>query len=142
MILHLTTILLSALSGFIVAVAFPPWNQSWLIWVGFIPVLSALLLFSRHWGLSLLRGLVFGGTFGGFLFSWLLSNGRLADLLTNTISLALLGGIWGLFVGSLVQLPAESGKSKLSPILPGYSSNSEGWSKSIAHLRAALVIAA
>ena len=141
-VLQLATILLSILSGFVVAVAFPPWNQSWLIWVGFIPVLSALLLFSRHWGLTLLRGLVFGGTFGGFLFSWLLSNGRLADWLTNTTSLALLGGIWGLFVGSLVELPAKSDKKRLSPILPGYSSNSEGWSKSIAHLRAALVIAA
>ena len=141
-LLHLTTILLSVLSGLIVAVAFPPWNQSWLIWVGFIPVLSALLLFSRHWGLALLRGLAFGGTFGGFLFSWLLSNGRLADWLTNTISLALLGGIWGLFVGSLVQLPAKSEKRKVSPILPGYGFNSEGWNKSMAHLRAALVIAA
>jgi apolipoprotein N-acyltransferase len=141
-LLHLTTILLSVLSGFIVAAAFPPWNQSWFIWVGFTPALCGLLLFSRHWGLSLLRGLAFGGTLGGFLFSWLLSNGRLADWLTNTISLALLGGIWGLFVGSLVQLPAESGKSKLSPILPGYGSTSESWSKSLAHLRAALVIAA
>jgi apolipoprotein N-acyltransferase len=141
-LLHLTTILLSVLSGLIVAVAFPPWNQSWLIWVGFIPVLSALLLFSRHWGLALLRGLAFGGTFGGFLFSWLLSNGRLADWLTNTISLALLGGIWGFFVGSLVQLPAKSEKKKVSPILPGYGFNSEDWNKSMAHLRAALVIAA
>jgi apolipoprotein N-acyltransferase len=141
-LLHLTTILLSALSGCVVAAAFPPWNQSWLIWVGFIPVLSALLLFSRHWGLTLLRGLVFGGTFGSFLFSWLLSNGRMVDWLTNTVSLALVGGIWGLFVGSLVQLPAKSDKKKVSPILPGYGFNSEGWNKSIAHLRAALVIAA
>jgi len=141
-VLNLATILLSVFSGFIVAVAFPPWNQSWLIWVGFIPALCALLLFSRHWGLGLLRGLAFGGTFGGFLFSWLLSSGRLADWLTNTISLALLGGIWGLFVGSLVQLPAKSVKSKLSPILPGYGFTSESWSKSLAHLRAALVIAA
>src|SRR6516165_4210475 len=141
-VLNLATILMSVFSGFIVAVAFPPWNQSWLIWVGFIPALCALLLFSRYWGLGLLRGLAFGGTFGGFLFSWLLSSGRLADWLTNTISLALLGGIWGLFVGSLVVLPAKSVKSKLSPILPGYGFTSESWSKSLAHLRAALVIAA
>src|SRR5215472_18370807 len=136
-LLHLTTILLSVLSGGIVAAAYPPWNQSWLIWVGFIPVLSALLLFSRHWVLALFRGLLFGGTFGGFLFSWLLSNGRLADWLTNIFSLALLGGIWGLFVGLLVQLPAKSDKKKLSPILPGYGFTSESWSKSLAHLRAA-----
>src|SRR5262249_17495166 len=60
-LVNLTTILLSVFSGFIVAVAFPPWNQSWLIWVGFTPALCALLLFSRHWGLGLLRGLAFGG---------------------------------------------------------------------------------
>ncbi len=141
-LLHLATILLSALSGFVVAAAFPPWNQSWLIWIGFIPVLSALLLFSRHWLLSLLRGTVFGGTFAGFLFSWLLPNGRVADWVTNTVSLALAGGVWGLFAGLLVQLPAKSDKKKLSPILPGYGSNSEGWNKSMAHLRAALVVAA
>ena len=117
MILHSATILLSALSGFIVAVAFPPWNQSWLIWIGFIPVLSALLLFSRHWLLSLLRGTVFGGTLAGFLFSWLLLNGRMADWATNTASLALVGGVWGLFAGLLVQLPAKSDKKKLLSLI-------------------------
>jgi len=59
--LQLATILLSVLSGVVAAGAFPPWNQSWLIWVGFIPVLSALLFFSQHWFVSLLRGAVFGG---------------------------------------------------------------------------------
>src|SRR6202022_4249455 len=140
--LQLATILLSILSGVVAAAPFPPWNQSWLIWVGFIPVLSALLLFSRHWFFSLLRGAVFGGVFGGLLFSWLLGDSRLADWLTNTGSLALLGGIWGLFVGLFVQLPAKSEKEKLSPILPGYGSNSGGWNKSLAHLRAALITAA
>src|SRR5262249_53832020 len=127
-LVHLATILLSALSGFVVAAAFSPWNQSWLVWIGFIPVLSALLLFSRHWSLSLLRGVVFGGTFGGFLFSWLPANGRLADWVTNTVSFGLVGGVWGLYTGLFVQLPAKSEKKKLSPILPGYGS--EGWNKS------------
>jgi apolipoprotein N-acyltransferase len=139
---HLITILLSVLSGFILAAAFPPWNQSWLIWIGFIPVLSSLLLFSRHWLLSLLRGAAFGSTFGGFVFSWLWSDSRLADWLVNTASLALVGAIWGMVVGLLVQLPAKSAEKKMAPILPGYGFNSGGWSKSMAHLRAALVSAA
>jgi apolipoprotein N-acyltransferase len=139
-VLQLATILLSVLSGIVAAAAFPSWNQSWLIWVGFIPVLSGLLLFSRHWFFSLLRGVVFGGVFGGFLFSWLLSDSRPADWLINTGSLALIGGIWGLFVGLFVQLPAKSDKKKLSPILPGYGAG--GWNKSLAHLRAALITAA
>ena len=141
-VLQLSTILLSVLSGVVAAGAFPPWNQSWLIWVGFIPVLSALLLFSQHWFVSLLRGAVFGGVFGGLLFSWLLGDSRLADWLTNTGSLALIGGIWGLFVGQSIQLPAKSDKKKLSPILPGYGFNSGGWNKSLAHLRAALITSA
>jgi apolipoprotein N-acyltransferase len=141
-LVQLATILLSALSGFVMAAAFPPWNQSWLVWIGFIPVLSALLLFTRDWLFSLLRGAVFGGTFGGLLFSWLLANAHLADWVTNTVSLGLVGGIWGIFTGLFVQLPAKSEKKKLSPILPGYGSGSEGWNKSVAHLRAALVAAA
>jgi apolipoprotein N-acyltransferase len=139
--LHLVTILLSVSSGFIVALAFPPWNQNWLIWIGFIPVLSSLLLFSRHWLPSLFRGASFGGVFGGFLFWWLLAANHPADWLINTASLALVGAIWGVFVGLLVQLPAKSDKKKISPILPGYGFNSGGWSKSMTHLRAALVSA-
>ena len=136
------SILLSVLSGIIVAMAFPPWNQYWLVWIGFIPVLSALLLFSRHWLLSLVRGGVFGGTFAGILFSWLLANGRLADWIANIVSLALVGVIWGILVGLLVRLPAKSTSKKLSPILPGYGFNTQGWNKSMTHLRAALVISA
>jgi apolipoprotein N-acyltransferase len=128
------------LSGFIVAIAFPPWNQNWLIWVGFVPVLSALLLFSRHWALSILRGAIFGGTFGGLVFYWLLRHGHRTDWLTNTMSLALLGALWGLFIGFLVQLPAKSDRKRLAPILPGQGT--EGWEKSMAHLRAALMVAA
>ena len=53
----------------------------------------------------------------------------------------LLGGIWGIFVGLFVQLPAKSGNQQVSPILPGYGFNSAAWTKSISHLRAALVTA-
>jgi apolipoprotein N-acyltransferase len=142
LLLQLTRILLSALSGIVAAATFPPFNQDWLIWVAFIPVLSALLLFPRHWFSALFCGAVFGATFAAFLFSWLLANGRLGDWLTNVLSLSLIGGIWGFFLGLLVELPPKSTSKRLSPILPGYGFSSEGWNKSMAHLRAALIAAA
>ena len=42
------------------------------------------------------------------------------------LTLALLGAIWGVFVGLLVKLPAKSAQKKISPILPGYGSNPGG----------------
>ena len=140
-LLHVSAIFLSLLGGVLVSLAFPPWNQDWLIWIGFTPVLAALLLFPRGWIVSLIHGAVFGGTFGGLVFSWLLAGGRTNDWMWNFLSLTLLGGIWGIFVGLFVQLPAKSGNQQVSPILPGYSFNSAAWTKSISHLRAALVTA-
>jgi len=49
-------ILLSVVAGLLVALAFPPWDQGWLIWVGFTPVLAGLLLFSRRWVAALIQG--------------------------------------------------------------------------------------
>jgi apolipoprotein N-acyltransferase len=140
-LLHVSATFLSLAGGFLVALAFPPWDQDWLIWVGFIPVLAGLLLFPRGWIASLIQGAVFGGTFGGLVFSWLLAGGRTNDWMWNFLSLALLGGIWGIFVGLFVQLPAKSGNQQVSPILPGYGFNSDAWTKSISHLRAAFVTA-
>ena len=142
LLLHVSTILLSLAGGVLVSLAFPPWNQDWLIWIGFTPVLAGLLLFPRGWIASLVRGAVFGGTFGGLVFSWLLAGGLTGDWMWNFLSLALQGGIWGVFVGLFVQLPARSVKQQVSPILPGHGFNSAAWTKSISHLRAALTTAA
>src|ERR1700722_1218984 len=139
---HLCAILLSLLGGVLIALAFPPWNDDWLIWVGFMPVLAGLLLFPRRWVSSLIQGAVFGGTFGGLVFSWLWAGGRLTDWLSNAESLALLGAVWGLFVNFFIRLPARSGDRKVSPILPGYGFNAAAWTNSIAHLRAASVCSA
>jgi apolipoprotein N-acyltransferase len=141
-LLHLSTILLSLAAGVLVALAFPPWNQDWLIWIGFTPVLAGLLLFPRRWVFSLIQGAVFGGTFGGLVFSWLWAGGHRNDWISNVASLALIGAIWGIFVSLLVRLPASSGDRKVSPILPGYGFTAAGWTKSIAHLRAAFFTAA
>ncbi len=140
-LLHVLAIFLSLVGGVLVSLAFPPWNQDWLIWIGFTPVLAGVLLFPRGWIASLIHGAIFGGTFGGLVFSWLLAGGRANDWMWNFLSLMLLGGIWGIFVGLFVQLPASSANQRVSPILPGYGFNSAAWTKSISHLRAALVTA-
>lgn len=141
-LLHLSPILLSLLGGVLIALAFPPWNYDWLIWIGFIPVLAGLLLFPRRWLTALIQGAVFGGTFGGLVFSWLWAGGRPNDWVSNVVSLALLGAIWGMFLNLFVRLPARSGDRKVSPILPGYGFNAAAWTTSIAHLRAAFFTAA
>jgi apolipoprotein N-acyltransferase len=141
-LLHLTMMLLSLAGGILIALAFPPWNRYWLVWIGFTPVLAGLLLFPRRWFISLIQGAVFGGAFGGEVFSWLWLGGRPNDWASNVASLALLGAIWGLFVGLFVRLPDKSGDRKVSPILPGYGFNAAAWTTSISHLRAALLTAA
>jgi apolipoprotein N-acyltransferase len=147
LLLRLLPIVLSLVGGVLIALAFPPWNLDWLIWIGFTPVLAGLLLFPHRWVGSLLRGAVFAGTFGGLVFSWLLTGGRLNDWIYNVASLTLLGAIWGVFVGQFVRLPPKSNGpkndlAKVSPILPGYGFHAEAWTKSITHLRAAALTAA
>ena len=90
----------------------------------------------------MIQGAVFGGTFGGLVFSWLWAGGRPNDWVSNVVSLALLGAIWGMFLNLFVRLPARSGDRKVSPILPGYGFNAAAWTISIAHLRAAFFTAA
>jgi apolipoprotein N-acyltransferase len=141
-LLDLLAILLSLFGGVLIALAFPPWNFDWLIWIGFTPVLAGLLLFPRRWVTSLIQGAVFAGTFGGLVFSWLWAAGRPGDWASNVLSLALVGAIWGIFINVFIRLPAKSGDGKVSPILPGYGFNAEAWTNSIAHLRAAFLVAA
>jgi apolipoprotein N-acyltransferase len=141
-LLRIFAMLLSVAGGVFVAAAFPPWNQDWLIWFGFTPVLAGLLLFPGKWLAALIQGALFGGTFGGLAFSWLWKGGDPVDWAWNTGSLALVGAFWGVIVSLLVQLPALSREHKIGPILPGYGFSSEAWTKSVAHLRAALITAA
>jgi len=141
-LIRIYSILLSTVAGVLVAIAFPPWNQDWLIWFGFAPVLVGLVLFPRNWLTALIQGAMFGGTFGGLAFSWLWKGGRPVDWIWNTGSLAVVGALWGVIVSLLVQLPALNRERKIGPILPGYGFTSEAWTRSIAHLRAALIAAA
>jgi apolipoprotein N-acyltransferase len=142
LLLYLSPVLLSLIGGVLIALAFPPWNHDWLIWIGFTPVLAGLLLFPRRWFHSLIQGALFGGTFGGMVFSWLWKSGRPNDWMANVVSLALVGAIWGIFIDLFVRLPVRGGDRKVSPILPGYGFNAAAWTNSIAHLRAAFLAAA
>jgi apolipoprotein N-acyltransferase len=141
-LLHLSAIMLSLAGGIFVALAFPPWNQAWLIWIGFTPVLAGLLLFPRRWIISLIKGGVFGGTFGGLVFYWLWTGGRPMDWFFNVASLALIGAIFGGLIELFVRLPPRNSDRKVSPILPGYGFNTVAWRKSISHLQAGLLTAA
>jgi apolipoprotein N-acyltransferase len=134
--------LLSVVGGLLVAAAFPPWNQDWLIWVGFTPVLAGLVLFRRGRLAALIQGALFGGTFGGMAFSWLWKGGRMGDWCWNTGSLALVGAFWGFIVSLLVKMPGRSGHQKLSPILPGHGPGATAWNTSVTHLKGALLTAA
>jgi apolipoprotein N-acyltransferase len=140
----LLALLLSLLSGLLVSLAFPPWKFEWLIWVGLTPILAALLLFELDWRFSLLCGALFGGFFGGTTFFWLLQSGREVDWIWNVGTLTLIGIIWAYLVNRFVDLRIKGsvGKEKVSPIFPGQGSTPEAWHKSLAHLRAALFVAA
>ncbi len=141
LLLRLYAALLSTVGGVLIAIAFPPWNQDWIIWFGFVPAIVGLVLFPKNMVAALIQGALFGGTFGGLAFSWLLKGGRPVDWIWNTASLAAVGALWGAIVSLLVQLPALNRERKIAPILPGYGFTSEAWTKSIAHLRAALITA-
>jgi len=141
---QLLAILLSLLSGLLVALAFPPWNLEWLIWVALTPILGALLLFKSDWRFSLFRGALFGAGFGAITFSWLAQGGRVTEWFWNVGSIAVVGAIWAYVVARFVELPVKKLEQpeKVRPILPGNGSTPEAWRKSIAHLRAALLTAA
>jgi apolipoprotein N-acyltransferase len=117
--------------------------MEWLIWIGFTPVLAALLLFGSGRGYALLNGALFGITFGGIIFSWLLQSNRTIDWIWNLGTFAIVGTMWAYLVHRFVDLPVRTStrKERLSPILPGQGSTPEAWQKSLAHLRAALFVA-
>ena len=140
-------LLLSVLSGVLIALGLPPWNVSWLIWVAFIPILVALLALRGRALMILLQGILFSGAFGLMTFHWLWKEHRYQELGTVVGVFSLQGIIWCWFVWRFCKLPElaksdeKKGKRKLEPLFIGAAGNAEAWRVSTAHLRVAVLIA-
>jgi apolipoprotein N-acyltransferase len=65
-------ILLSMVSGVLLALAFPKFDLFWLAWFALVPFLWALHQ-SRDWRAAVGCALIFGATFFGIYFSWFTS---------------------------------------------------------------------
>ncbi len=104
----------AALSGLLLTLCFPPWNQGWLCWIALTPLLCALF-FSPHAGrFRPLRkaafGYVTGLVFFPATFFWLSTT--LAELYSNrwllaiapllALFLALYFAFWAWFVGAVL----------------------------------------
>jgi len=100
--------LAAALSGALLTLCFPPWNQGWLGWIALTPLLAAVFAPGGAWrraALGYVAGLVFFAT----TFWWL---GTLAALYHNPLLLSLpvllafyMGlylAFWAWFVGALL----------------------------------------
>ena len=104
--------LASAASGLLGAGCFPPFNQSWLCWIGLTPLIVAVWFSGansrRRWLRNLLLGYLAGIVFFTATFAWL---GALGDLYQSfflhglsfllSIYLALHFAFWAWFVGFL-----------------------------------------
>ena len=103
----------AALSGFLLALAFPGWNQGWLVWIALTPLVAAVWFSPRParraWLRNALLGYVAGYVFFSVTFSWLGS--PLADLFKNSwlvclplllaLYLALFLAFWSWFIALL-----------------------------------------
>jgi apolipoprotein N-acyltransferase len=103
---------LSAASGLLLALAFPPLGWDWLAWIALVPLLWLVATRpSRSWvalGLGFLHGVVFYGVSLSWLYGFFRRYGQL--------SLAEAAGLLGLMVAVLALFPAlfAAGISRLS----------------------------
>jgi apolipoprotein N-acyltransferase len=140
-------LLLSVLSGVLIALCLPPWNASWLIWIAFIPILVSLLVIPGNPGLVILQGVFLAAADGLMSFHWLWKEHRYDELGTVLGFLALQTVIWSWFLWRFCSLPSlpkppESTRKKgPEPIFVGATRNAEAWRVSMAHLRLATLIA-
>lgn len=140
-------LLLSAFGGILIALGFPPWNFSWLVWVAFVPFLFSLLSLRGRAVMVILQGVLFSGTFGLIAFHWLWKEHRYQELGTILGVFGLQGIIWSWFVWRFCKLPElakqeeKKRKKGLQPIFMGAAGSAEAWRVSMAHLRLAVLIA-
>ncbi|HEY0793021.1 MAG TPA: hypothetical protein VGD78_18290 [Chthoniobacterales bacterium] len=139
-------------SGVLTTVSVEHRTASGLGWVAFVPVLVPLLLFKEQVAPAILAGGVFGAVRGGFLFGWLITDGRWAEWAWVMLSHVLAGLLWSWLVWRFGQLPApelqptparKAGRQRpLAPILPGAGGGADAWQRSIGHLRLAMFVSA
>jgi hypothetical protein len=143
LILILRSTLLGAASGLLLSLALS--HFSWLVWLGFIPVLIDLLALKSKQILAPVSGLVFGAVLGGITFSWLLPAGRPIEWITNLVSFGITGALWAWFVWRFVDLPMlgrrGDGKNRLEPMLSSDSNRRHAWNVSSEHLKVSLLVA-
>ena len=115
---HLWPWLLAALSGVLLACAFPPFEQATLAWFALTPVIAAVWFSPREGRWRPLRlfglGYVFGLAFFWMSLFWL-TEVTAGGWFIFAFYLALFPGLWGLFVGiacrpresTLIDVPGE-----------------------------------
>jgi len=105
--------LAAALSGFLLALCYPTWDQAWLTWLALTPLIAAVWLSPpstrRPWLRPTLLGYLTGVIFFTLTFSWL--GAPLADLFANpwlralppllALYLALFIAFWSWFISLL-----------------------------------------
>ncbi|MBV9274237.1 MAG: hypothetical protein JO333_10115 [Verrucomicrobia bacterium] len=140
-------LVLSTLSGLLIALCLPPWNFTWLIWIAFVPILVSLLVIPGGPGLVILQGAFLAAADGLMSFHWLWKEHRYDEFGTILGFLALQTVIWSWFLWRFCRPPAlpkppeNKRKKGPEPIFVGAPGNAEAWRISTSHLRLATLIA-
>lgn len=87
------------LSGALMTLCFPRWNQSWLCWIALTPLISAVLIPARNpWWKNMTLGYCTGLVFFWWAFSWLTTVTGIGWFLL-AFYLALYFAFWSWFLG-------------------------------------------
>ena len=134
----------AALSGFLLVLCYPGWDQGWLVWLALTPLIAAVWLSprpSRHpWLRHALLGYVAGIVFFSITFRWLGS--PLADLFKNSwligippllsTYLGLYFAFWSWFIGLLPRGDTKflsSGRNVLIAFLAAAAWVAQEWTR-------------
>lgn len=92
----------AVLSGLLMGLAYPPFEQSWLIWVALVPLICALWFRPKKSALGhFLHGYVAGLIFFWIVFFWLTEVTQ-PGWFVLSFYLALYFGVWGWFAGVII----------------------------------------
>ncbi len=106
--------LAALLTGWLLTLCFPPWNQEWLCWLALTPLLSAVWLSGggrRTWLRNAALGYCAGLVFFWTVFSWLTTVTGVGWF-ALAFYLALYLAFWGWFMGAAMGAPADMLRSR------------------------------